>query len=648
MSDTDTDGDEALLSVAVRELCLQLRSNDQHILRHISSHVFTNYTSGYFESSHYICDCNEAEYIAVFQALKENTSVKHLEFILSERSALFAAEYLESSKTLQTLHLGYDQHFQELPAAMSLLLRALSRNTSLMELKIFTGVIRFANVAFQELLTCTQTLQKLQIFGSEDEGLNAVQKAAIASGFANNTTLRGLDLDSWGEADLEPVLTALQRHPVLKKIRFNALSFDYLPSLSGLEVLLRSQDSKVKELVLEKVDIRTVGLHPVLRELGRNTTLTSLTIRDSGLNQESVQQLQAVLRQNTALQHLILRGNRLRSADLAEIAPALYRNTSIKSLDLSDNRLDDIESANILRELIRRNKTITSLCLAQNIFGRNSTAARVILEGLRSNTALKQLDLVHCTLNDQGMSILANALAIRNASILELNLQWNDITSVGVRALVDDHVEVAKTLTKLCLSGNTIRSEGVAMLANALEGNAMSSLKELRLNDCGIRDDGLMALVSALEQNTSLQILDLGWNTFGERGFMALAESLPNMKGLQQIKIYRVRESNRSTLPLLLEGFRNNTSLVKVESEYLPLEWSQEMKFLGQRNQFTPLLKASQPSGGTSPQLGIWSLALAKVATEPDVLFHVLRNKPKLVGLHADAAAGSNKRKRDD
>jgi hypothetical protein len=129
------------------------------------------------------------------------------------------------------------------------------------------------------------------------------------------------------------VLTALERHPALKKI-----SFDNLSSLSGLEVLLRRQDSKVKELVL----VRAVGLHPVLRELVRNTTVTSLDIRNSVLSRENVQQLKAVLDRNTALQHLSLRHNRLKSAGLAEIAPALYRNTSIKTLDLRHNGLNDI------------------------------------------------------------------------------------------------------------------------------------------------------------------------------------------------------------------------------------------------------------------------------------------------------------------
>ena len=108
-----------------------------------------------------------------------------------------------------------------------------------------------------------------------------------------------------------------------------------------------------------------------------------------------------------------------------------------------------------------------------------------------------------------------------------------------------------------------------------------------------------------------------------------------------------MNETFLSTLSLLLEGFRKNTSLVEVNINNFgrcePGEWSQELKFLGQRNRFTSLLKASGPPDA-SLQLGIWSLALAKVATVPDVLFHVLRNKPKLVG----SAGGSKKRKRDD
>jgi Ran GTPase-activating protein (RanGAP) involved in mRNA processing and transport len=639
-SDDDDNDDGA--HITVRELCDRLRANDPRVLNHDSVFELIN------SIRHSL---PKAEFIAIFQALKENTSVKHIDFSMmlfeqdnnAARSILVATEYLESSKTLQVLNLGYGryQYPREVGETISLLLRALSRNTSVTKLIIMNiGGVRFASVAFQQLLTCTQTLQKLEIIGFGHEAFDERLTAAVTSGFANNTTLRDLEFNSWREAELVPVLAALQRHPTLQKIHFSGKSMD-LPSLSGLEVLLRSQDSKVKELILEQVDIHTVGLHPVLQELARNTTVTNLAIRNSVLSREDVQQLTAALRQNTALQYLDLTSSHLGSAGLAEIAPALYRNTSIKTLDLTTNGLDDIESANILRELLRRNKTITSIYLSDNTFGLNAAATRSILEGVRSNTALQQLGLLRCGLDDQNVSTLANALAIRKAALLELDLRVNDITSVGVRALVDN-VEAVNTLIKLCLASNPIGSEGATILADALGRNVMPSLKRLNLCACRIEDDGCVALVSALEQNTSLQILDFEDNAFGARGFMALAESLPNIKRLQEIGLTS-NASFQSTMPLLMEGFRKNTSLVVVEVHHSYGERSRELQFLGKRNRFTPLLKASDPLD-TSPQLGIWSRALAKVSTEPDVLFHVLCNKPKLVG----STGGSKKRKHDD
>jgi hypothetical protein len=113
---------------------------------------------------------------------------------------------------------------------------------------------------------------------------------------------------------------------------------------------------------------------------------------------------------------------------------------------------------------------------------------------------------------------------------------------------------------------------------------------------------------------------------------LALAQSLPNIKGLQHLYFTAYPGFQATTaVPLLLEGFRKNTSLVEVTIGLdapvdAPVDSLQEIKFLVHRNRISPLLTDA------SPPLGIWSRALAKVATSPDVLFHVLRNKPKLVG----------------
>jgi hypothetical protein len=111
MSDTDSDaesvsdssnahdaagGDEALISIAVRRICNQLRANDPRLLD--DSWFDLSYLAGFFEAAS----------IKVFQALKKNTNVKHVRLGLhyyTKSSAEAAAEYVESSKTLQTLEL---------------------------------------------------------------------------------------------------------------------------------------------------------------------------------------------------------------------------------------------------------------------------------------------------------------------------------------------------------------------------------------------------------------------------------------------------------------------------------------------------------------------------------------------------------------
>jgi hypothetical protein len=81
------------------------------------------------------------------------------------------------------------------------------------------------------------------------EEFDEMQIAVITSAitFASKTSLRDLKFNKWRETDLTPVLTALQEHPALEKIHFTTPdSFGYLPCPSGLELLLRSPDSKVR------------------------------------------------------------------------------------------------------------------------------------------------------------------------------------------------------------------------------------------------------------------------------------------------------------------------------------------------------------------------------------------------------------------
>jgi hypothetical protein len=121
----------------------------------------------------------------------------------------------------------------------------------------------------------------------------------------------------------------------------------------------------------------------------------------------------------------------------------------------------------------------------------------------------------------------------------------------------------------------------------------LPSLKSLQLGYCGISDDGFAALVSVLEKNETLENIGLESSHVGARGYLALASSLPNIKGLLQID-FSCTPSDPSVMSALLEGFRKNTSLHEVNIYGCNNgEWLQELRFLLYRNKFSGLLQDS-------------------------------------------------------
>jgi hypothetical protein len=328
---------------------------------------------------------------------------------------------------------------------------------------------------------------------------------------------------------------------------------------------------------------------------------------------------------------------------LSELASALYRNTSIKVLDMSTNNLIDMEAARLIRDILRRNKTMTALDLSFNLFGRTTGAVECIADGLGSNSTLLKIDLKSCALGDDGVSILAQTIGSRNTTLQKLNLGWNSITSTGVGMLLDTMEQSSHHITDLDLRNNPLGNEGASLLARCLENNALPNLARLSLSHCRIEDDGFVTLMSALEQNTSLLHLDLrSYQHFSERVFLALAESLPETKVLQRVDLdWSVGLA--LAMPLLLAGLRKNTSLFRFHvADCAPFSvpptpedtarcvggWMQEMEQLGYRNRFRPLIRAPKER---LPPRGVWAHAFTRVATLPDVIFEVLRSKPSLV-----------------
>jgi hypothetical protein len=628
------------------DFCVKVRNNDPSIMPEVGEP---------FAIEH----LGEKQYVDLADALLENKSVTYLRLETStymKDSAEAMAKYIRSSKHLQRIlwptptrrtNRSEDEKSKQHEEMLCCFLPAIQESMSLKELNIYFPLISEpSNLAFEKMLTHTQSLRSLKIICRAGP-LGDIFVAAALSGLKRNTTLRELTLNAWRGASttILPILNSLHDHPNLRRLCLCG----YVTDLTGLETVLLSDNSKITELEI-KIGVSTggprmIGLTPVLQALGRHPspTLTKLILeRLHRIGLDDVRLLQTALRNTPTLQILVLTEGTLVSAGLAELAPALYRNTSIKVLDVSGNNLSDMESAEILRDVLRRNTTMTTLNLSGNKFGETTGAVECIADGLGSNSTLLEIDLSSCELEDVGLSTLAQTLGSRNTMLQKLTLSDNSVRSAGVGVLLETMEQNDHHTTNLDLQLNPIGYEGASLLARSLGNNALSNLTNLSLCNCDIGDDGQITLISALEQNTSLLQLDLRIsNGLSERVFLALAESLPEIKILQRLDLSWC-EGLASAMPLLLAGLRRNTSLFRChvgdsaprrspptteETAKCAGGWMQEMACLGYRNRFRPLIRAPEER---HPPRGLWPHALARVAPLPDAIFELLRSKPNL------------------
>ncbi len=654
------DDSSAFRSSTFLEFCAKVRNSDPSVLP----------APG--EPLRILSSLSEKEDIELADALLENTNVTYLELgtrLYKKSSAEAMAKYVRTSKSLQRIQwdrvtFGDDRELRQREENLCCFLHAIQESTSLNELQIrLTPIGGPSFLALENMLTHTQSLRSLNLMYSYGI-LEEIAIAEVSSGLKKNTTLQELTLEIFrAETNVSPLLTSLCNHPHLRNLQLHGS----VGNLTGLETLLLSDNSKITELEIDRsfYGSTIIGLTSVLHALASRPTLTKLGLRRCHLGRDEFRPLRMALRNIPSLQSLDLSHNTLGSAGLAELAQALYRNTSIKVLDISENSLNDMESAQVLRDILRNNKTITTLDLSGNRFGETTGAVDCIADGLGSNSTLLKIDLSSCALRDDGVFTLAQTLGSRHTTLPELALGRNSNTSASLRVLLETMEQNSHHIMDLDLEGNpNIGNEGASLLARSLGNNALPKLTCLFLHYCDIGDDGVIALVSALEQNKTLLHLDLRDDyAFSERPFLALAESLPEIKVLQRVDLNWC-PGLASAMPFLLVGLRENTSLFRFHvagcapcrapptSEEMTRcagGWMQEMERLGYRNRFRLLIRAPEER---PPPRGVWPRTLARVATLPDVIFEVLRSKPSLVPSEdteaKEAVTDPGKRKQGD
>ncbi|MBS4171620.1 MULTISPECIES: hypothetical protein [unclassified Neochlamydia] len=351
-----------------------------------------------------------------------------------------------------------------------------------------------------------------------------------------------------------------------------------LPELSCLSYLNLSNCTRLSKLSLRAPKLRFLTLkgNQALASLQLEAPLLE-ELELEGCIRLAAHQIQALVKKYPHLKRLTLAGCNLSSLPYHELIyqqPMLIRydlvnfsKEAIRQLKgLIDNSLTKwivpkelpVEELSALMDTLRINTALTELNLHRNELSEKGT--RALAQALERNSSLAKLDLSLNQIGSKDAIALAKALA-KNYSLTKLDLSLNEISNKGASALAQA-LECNSSLTEFDLRQNDISNQGVSALAQALEHN--SSLAELNLGDNKISKEGASALAQALERNSSLTKLELWNNMIGKEGTTALAQVLASNTSLIALNL-RSNHIGNEGANALAKALAKNSSLAKLD-----------------------------------------------------------------------------------
>ena len=425
------------------------------------------------------------------------------------------AEILRHSNCLKTLNISYcDIDYQGVKSLAS----ALKMNGSLEEMNLIgnRAVTDIGLMALGESLKRNRGLKTLNISccGIDDQGMKSLASALEMNGSLEELNLSGnravtdIGLMALGES--------LKRNRALKRLDVSHCGIDdqgVLEMNGPLEEMNLSGNRAVTD----------IGLMALGESLKRNRALKRLDVSHCGIGDQGVKSLASVLEMNGSLEEMNLSGNRaVTDIGLMTLGESLKRNRALKRLDVSHCGIGD-RGMMSLASALEMNSSLEWL----NMSGNRAVTGfglMVLGESLKSNGALKTVNISYCDIDDYGVKSLASALEM-NGSLEELNLSGNRaVTGVGFMAM-GESFKRNRGLKSLTISHSGIDDQGVKSLASALEMNG--SLEELNLSgNRAVTGIGLMALRESLKRNRTLKTLDISYCSRDDQGMKSPASAL--------------------------------------------------------------------------------------------------------------------------
>lgn len=296
-------------------------------------------------------------------------------------------------------------------------------------------------------------------------------------------------------------------HLLLKRHRcIQTLNLDRAVIASGYAQVLYDAlacNRSLRHLAITCWDFLPTMTRPLVYSLCRMRNLESVSISRLALTPDAAGRIGDMLGRVKNLRSVQLLDNELSFEAGRELLKGLSRNGNLEVIRLENNALGP-DGACFLGELLAKSGNLRELSL-RSVPGFDEQQARAIVDGLRQNHSLHNLDLHGCLVPVGRFDDLAKAL---KKGVLECLVLSS--CSLGQAEAMSTSIllECNKSLLELDLRGNLIDDVGAVRLAQALQSN--HTLEKLNLQGNCINSQGVVALVDALQHNTVLKELNLG------------------------------------------------------------------------------------------------------------------------------------------
>uniref|UniRef100_A0A8C0KNG3 NLR family pyrin domain containing 5 n=1 Tax=Canis lupus dingo TaxID=286419 RepID=A0A8C0KNG3_CANLU len=334
---------------------------------------------------------------------------------------------------------------------------------------------------------------------------------------------QGMPIKTLADEWWESLCLVLSTHPSLQQLDLSGSTLNEW-AMKTLCIKLRQPTCKIQNLIFKGAQV-TLGLRHLWMTLITNRNIKCLNLESTHLKDEDLMMVCEALRHpNCLLESLRLDHCGLTPACCLVISQILVTSISLKSLSLVGNKVTNQGIKPLCDALTASQCTLQKMILGK--CGLKAPDCQDLASALISNQSLTHLCLSSNSLGSEGMNLLGRAIKFPNCGLQRLNECNLDVAGCGFLAFA---LMGNRHLTHLSLSMNPLEDDGMNLLCEVIM-EPSCHLQDLELVKCHLTAGCCKKLSHVIVRNKHLKSLDLAVNALGDDGVTALCEGLKHRK----------------------------------------------------------------------------------------------------------------------